>query len=34
MTACKMMETHRFIVSDIHENYETYLMKKDQAAEV
>ena len=33
MTSCKMIERHRFMLLEIHECYDTYLMRRDQTVE-
>ena len=34
LLACKILDKHKFHVLEINEGYETYIMKKEQAAEV
>ena len=34
MSLCKMIDRHRFLLLEIHECYETYLMRRDQAVEL
>ena len=34
MVVCRLVEKHKFGLLEIHESYETYLMRREQTAEV